>query len=143
VRNKLPRNVDMNLILQTYLINSSIIRSTLSEVFGIINFYIMFLFLLSISEVNIKYWSRDFQTKLIFCWFSGRTTTFYRKKNDFYNNKKIRRSAVCHTILCDTSSRCLLFFQSFWRTSLGSYGAKLLEIEQILLWLVDLAFSKF
>jgi hypothetical protein len=46
-------------------------------------------FLLSMNEVNIKYWFRNFQ-KINFYRFSGRIRTFYRRKTDLYE-KKIRR----------------------------------------------------
>jgi hypothetical protein len=44
------------------------------------------LFLLSMNEVNIKYWFRNFQKK-IFYRFSGRIRTFYRRKTDLYEKK--------------------------------------------------------
>jgi hypothetical protein len=40
---------------------------------------------LSVNEVNIKYWFRDFQ--FFFNRFSGRIRTFHRRKTDFYENK--------------------------------------------------------
>jgi hypothetical protein len=53
-------------------------------------------FLLSMNEVNIKYWFRNFQ-KIFFYRFSGRIVTFYRRKTGLYE-KKISvalPSAVC------------------------------------------------
>jgi hypothetical protein len=44
------------------------------------------MFLLSMNEVNIKYWFRNFQKK-IFYRFSGRIRTFYRRKTDLYEKK--------------------------------------------------------
>jgi hypothetical protein len=44
------------------------------------------------NEVNIKYWFRNFQ-KNFFYRFSGRITTFYRRKTDLYEKKNFRRSA--------------------------------------------------
>jgi hypothetical protein len=54
------------------------------------------MFLLSMNEVNIKYWFRNFQKKHFYR-FSGRIRTFYRRKTDLYE-KKISvalPSAVC------------------------------------------------
>jgi hypothetical protein len=53
-------------------------------------------FLLSMNEVNIKYWFRNFQKK-IFYRFSGRIRAFYRRKTDLYEKKNFRHlpSAVC------------------------------------------------
>jgi hypothetical protein len=50
-------------------------------------------FLLSMNEVNIKYWFRNFQKKFFYR-FSGRIRTFYRRKT-MCTKKKIRCSAVC------------------------------------------------
>jgi hypothetical protein len=44
------------------------------------------LFLLSMNEVNEKYWFRDFQKKLFYR-FSERIITFFRRKTDFYEKK--------------------------------------------------------
>jgi hypothetical protein len=43
-------------------------------------------FLLSMNEVNIKYWFRDFLKKFFYR-FSGRIRTFYRRNTDFYEKK--------------------------------------------------------
>jgi hypothetical protein len=48
------------------------------------NFF--WVFLLSMNEVNIKYWFRDFQKKFFYR-FSGRIRTFYRRKTNFYEKK--------------------------------------------------------
>jgi hypothetical protein len=47
------------------------------------------LFLLSMNEVNMKYWFRDFQKKY-FYWFSGRFRTFYRRKTGCPNENFVR-----------------------------------------------------
>jgi hypothetical protein len=49
-------------------------------------FFKHFRFLLSMNEVNIKYWFRNFQ-KNFFYRFSGRIRTFYRRKTDLYEKK--------------------------------------------------------
>jgi hypothetical protein len=57
----------------------------------ILDFFAKQRFLLSMNEVNIKYWFRNFQNFR----FSGRIRTFYQRKTNLYDKKNSRHSAVC------------------------------------------------
>jgi hypothetical protein len=76
--------------------------------------YHSLVFLLSMNEVNIKYWFRNFQKKSFYR-FSVRIRTFYRRKTDLY---EIKNSVTCRlprkVSLSTTTLSVQLRDFSFW-----------------------------